>query len=106
MQKKLYNEAQIKTRNTVERTLDVWKRRFACLSQKLRLNLDHTLAVIVAVAVLHNIALQENDTVIIDSDPEENVVTEPVEVHISSEGNRFRQLLVDQYCNKVFSDLI
>ncbi|RVE41601.1 hypothetical protein evm_013749 [Chilo suppressalis] len=94
---KRYNEAQIKTRNTVERTFDVWKRRFPCLSQKLRLKLNHTLAVIVATAVLHNIALQQNDTVLIDHVPEENIFTEPNEQHLSSEGNYFRQLLLEQY---------
>ncbi|VVC90610.1 unnamed protein product [Leptidea sinapis] len=35
---KRYDEAHLKTRNTVERTFGVWKRRFPCLSQKLRLN--------------------------------------------------------------------
>ncbi|CAK1598049.1 unnamed protein product [Parnassius mnemosyne] len=94
---KLYNEAQIKTRNTVERTFGVWKRRFTCLSQKLRLKLDHTLAVIVATAVLHNIALQQNDTVAIDSAPEENIVTELIEQPLSYEGNHVRRLLLEQY---------
>lgn len=32
---KHYNEAQIRTRNTIERMFGVWKRRFPCLSQKL-----------------------------------------------------------------------
>ncbi|CAH2109173.1 unnamed protein product [Euphydryas editha] len=93
-----YNQsAQIKTRNTVERTFGVWKRRFACLSQKIKLKLDHTLAVIVATAVLHNIALQQNDTAIIDSAPEEDIVTEPTKRSLSSEGNHFRRLLLEQY---------
>lgn len=95
---KLYNEAQIRTRNTVERTFGVWKRRFACLSQKLRLKLEHTLAVIVATAVLHNIAIQQNDTVsIIDYNFEENIATVSNEQHISSHGNHYRQLLLEQY---------
>ncbi|VVC94244.1 unnamed protein product [Leptidea sinapis] len=96
---KRYNEAQIKTRNTVERTFGVWKRRFPCLSQKLRLKLDHTLAVIVTTAVLHNIVLQQNDAVIIDSDSEENdnFLTETIEHPHSSDGNYWRRLLLEQY---------
>ncbi|KAJ8911568.1 hypothetical protein NQ315_007950 [Exocentrus adspersus] len=56
-----YNRAQIQTRNTVERTFGVWKRRFACLSLGLRTKLNTTLEVIVATAVLHNMAALRND---------------------------------------------
>ena len=52
----LYNESQIRTRNTVERTIGVWKRRFPCLSYGLRCKIETSLTVIVATAVLHNIA--------------------------------------------------
>lgn len=51
---KRYNKAQIKTRNTIERCFGVWKRRFPCLNH-LRLKMKTSLAVIVAVGVLHNI---------------------------------------------------
>ncbi|KAB0804518.1 hypothetical protein PPYR_01488 [Photinus pyralis] len=53
----LYNEAQIRTRNVVERSYGVWKRRFAVLSLGLRVKLTTTLNIIVATAVLHNIAI-------------------------------------------------
>lgn len=55
---KRYNGAQIKTRNTIERTFGVWKRRFPCLNH-LRLKLSTSLVVIIAVAVLHNICRYE-----------------------------------------------
>jgi len=48
--------AHCRTRNTVERMFGVWKRRFACLATGLRLKKDTVLVVIVATAVLHNIA--------------------------------------------------
>lgn len=57
----LYNESIIRTRNPVERQYGVWKRRFPVLSLKLRLKLETTMAVIVATAVLHNIAILERD---------------------------------------------
>ncbi|KAJ8929149.1 hypothetical protein NQ314_018173, partial [Rhamnusium bicolor] len=56
-----YNAAHA-TRNTVERTFGVWKRRFACFSLGLRTNIEAlSLLIIVATAVLHNIAILRND---------------------------------------------
>lgn len=57
----LYNEAHIRTRNTIERLIGVWKRRFPILAYGCRLQLDTTLAIIPATAVLHNIAIQMNE---------------------------------------------
>lgn len=56
-----YNRAHISTRNIVERTFGVWKRRFSCLANGLRINVQRSLAVIVATAVLHNICLTMDD---------------------------------------------
>ncbi|XP_015594194.1 putative nuclease HARBI1, partial [Cephus cinctus] len=53
----LYNESLIRTRNTIERTFGVWKRRFQVLALGSRFQkTDTLLAMIVATAVLHNIA--------------------------------------------------
>jgi Plant transposon protein. len=57
----LYNESQIRTRNCVERQYGVWKRRFPCLSVGMRLGLEKVKIVIVATAVLHNIAIDRNE---------------------------------------------
>lgn len=59
--KNLYNESQIHTRNVVERSYGVWKRRFPILSMGMRIKLERVEAVIVACAVLHNIAIDAND---------------------------------------------
>lgn len=56
----LFNKSQIRTRNVVECSYGIWKRRFPGLAFGLRLKLDTTMAVIVATAVLHNIACDEN----------------------------------------------
>lgn len=58
---KLYNESQIRSRNVVERTFGVWKRRFPVLFFGLRLKIETTMAVIQSCAILHNIARIEND---------------------------------------------
>lgn len=57
----LYNEAQIRTRNSVERLFGVWKRRFPILAYGCRLKLSTVLSVIPACAVLHNIAIEMNE---------------------------------------------
>lgn len=61
-----YNEAHIKTRNTVERAIGLWKRRFPCIALKLRTKIPRTLAIIVATAVLHNICIISGDDMPVD----------------------------------------
>lgn len=58
---RLYNESQIRTRNVVERTFGVWKRRFPVLFFGLRLKMETTMAVIQSCAILHYIVRLEND---------------------------------------------
>jgi len=58
---KLYNESQIPACNTVSRCFEVWKQRFPVLSYGMRINIDTAKVLIVACAVLHNIAIQEKD---------------------------------------------
>ena len=53
-----YNNSHIRTRNTIERAFGVLKRRFGYLGTTLRTHLDTTKAIIVACAVLHNVAVQ------------------------------------------------
>lgn len=90
-----YNNAHIHTRNCIERCFGVWKRRFACLSLGLRTKLDTTLAIIVATAVLHNIAINEKDV----DDFEDVVVNEEVEQEViqnnNGGGNAVRRALIE-----------
>lgn len=53
-----YNSAHIRTRNLIERAFGIWKRRFACLSIPLRTQLATSKLIILACAVLHNIAIE------------------------------------------------
>ncbi|XP_029672386.1 putative nuclease HARBI1 isoform X2 [Formica exsecta] len=55
----LYNESQIRTRNVIEKSFGVWKRRFAALAFGLRIKPLTAQAVIMATAVLHNVARDE-----------------------------------------------
>ncbi|XP_051175595.1 putative nuclease HARBI1 [Leptopilina boulardi] len=58
---RLFNESQIRTRNPVERAFGVWKRRFPCLAIGMRFSKHRIIAIIVATAVLHNIALTNGE---------------------------------------------
>ncbi|XP_037827783.1 putative nuclease HARBI1 [Lucilia sericata] len=62
-----YNKAHIATRNTVERCFGVWKQRFRCLLDGLTVSLENGKTLIIALAVLHNIAVEEKDTTPDDS---------------------------------------
>jgi hypothetical protein len=53
-----YNLSHIRTRNIVERAIGVWKQRFPCLRRGLGNSLGNVCAIICAVGVLHNIAIQ------------------------------------------------
>ena len=58
----VYNTALCKTRNVVERSFGIWKKRFYCLDFGLRVH-DMTLAskIIVCTSILHNLAIQHGD---------------------------------------------
>lgn len=57
----LYNESQIRTRNVVERSYGVWKRRFPVLSLGMRVRLETVQSIVIACAVLHNICIDQRD---------------------------------------------
>ena len=56
-----YNRAHIKTRNTVERQYGVWKKRFPVLSIGIRCEIPKALNIIMATAVLHNMAISSRE---------------------------------------------
>ncbi|XP_050516612.1 putative nuclease HARBI1 [Diabrotica virgifera virgifera] len=57
----LFNESPIRTRNPIERCIGVWKRRFPVLAYGLRVKSTKVEAIVVTCAVLHNIAMANND---------------------------------------------
>ena len=59
-EEQLYNESQIRTRNVVEKFYGVWKARFPILSLGIQLT-NQIQNVIVACAVLHNVARKNNE---------------------------------------------
>lgn len=102
----MFNEAQIRTRNPIERLFGIWKRRFPILALGIRLNIEKVEAVIVACAVLHNIAIQMNDEdPILNNDEIEAAITFTNNVNngvINRDNNHglndnIRRALITQY---------
>lgn len=102
----LFNEAQIRTRNPIERFFGVFKRRFPVLALGIRLKTEKVEEIVVACGVLHNIACMMND------DPPEDI-NEEVEREIvlaiveeaeaggnhrnPNRDNIIREMLINQY---------
>lgn len=72
----LYNEAHIRTRNVIERTFGIWKRRFPIIGLGMRCQVNLAQKIIVATAVLHNIARQEKEEPLLDPEVEEHFVVQ------------------------------
>lgn len=60
-EEELFNKSQITTRNAVERTYGVWKRRFPILAIASQVKLTRFRKIIIATAVLHNMLREIND---------------------------------------------
>lgn len=59
-QERRYNASHCRTHSTVKRAFGLLKRRFAFLEKRLQTDLNNTKMIIVAAAVLHNIAIKQN----------------------------------------------
>ncbi|CAK1587654.1 unnamed protein product [Parnassius mnemosyne] len=94
-----YNRSQIRTRNPIERLFGVLKRRFPCLHYGLGLKTTNIPPIIVACAVLHNIAILRQDEVVEEDDPL-TIVEEEIMVQPSNEVNQnftVRTSLINTY---------
>ncbi|CAI6372056.1 unnamed protein product [Macrosiphum euphorbiae] len=99
----LYNESIIRTRNPVERTYGVLKRRFPIVSLGLRLKLTTSQAIIVACSILHNIACDNND---LEAPDLIDVVLPPNEIinvnhEVIDEEGCARQQLIREYFSRL-----
>ena len=95
-----YQAAHTATRNVVERTIGVWKRRFPAMSQQLRLKKETSLIAIVASAVLHNMAVDEGLELPDEPIPEEADV-EMIYEGVAANANAvaFRNVFINQHFN-------
>lgn len=100
----LYNESIIRTRNVVERQYGVWKRRFPILKNGINLKLETAMNVIVATAVLHNIAIAMREEIpqdwLIDDEVQDPIIPDLPENDNNNNnhlGRQLRQLLINEY---------
>lgn len=98
-----YNETQIRTRNIIERFFGVIKRRFPVLSLGMRLKLETVQDVIVATAVLHNLARnqnEENPPVLIDVVEDDVVINDDIRERARPRDNMVRESLIADYFSR------
>lgn len=97
----LYNEAQIRTRNPVERSIGIWKRRFPVMALGLRLNLETTQDVILSTAILHNLAISANEPDL-EADIEiQQQLDEFVPPDNVDNDGAYRRQLIDNYFSRL-----
>ncbi|KAK9693278.1 DDE superfamily endonuclease [Popillia japonica] len=95
----LYNESHIRTRNCIERTFGVWKRRFPILSLRMRVKIETAQQIIVATAVLHNTAVSKRLAEFEEVENNAAALEEPdIVLRAESNGNDFvRQQFINNY---------
>ncbi|CAK1603810.1 unnamed protein product [Parnassius mnemosyne] len=95
---KSYNKSHILTRNTIERCFGVWKQRFRCLLLGFSVSLENVKLYIVALAILHNIAIEMNEgidflePVISEDNGDQQVLREGLD---SRSGQETRRLFIE-----------
>jgi hypothetical protein len=101
-----YNTAHKTTRNVVERSFGVLKRRFPCLAIGLRVQIEKVLPIIIATMILHKISIDVNEDDPIE-DPEIDIphFEEPddifnVEIINNNENRAVRTALINTIFNR------
>lgn len=92
----MYNHAHIRTRNCVERCFGVWKQRFRCLLRGFNTKLEHTKLYIVALAILHNIAMYRQDLLDYIEEEDDGNVPVPLPINNSLRGNSARAAFINE----------
>ena len=92
-----FNRAHCRSRVVVENLFGVWKRRFPCLQLVLRLEVEITLAVIVACAVLHNLACQMAAPLPQDEAPEQPYIPVAIPAVVNQGGKPVRALMIRNF---------
>lgn len=83
------------TRNTVERRFWVWKQKFRCLLRGFTTKLENTKLYIVALAILHNIAVHRQD-LLEDIEGDDGNVPVTQTINNSLRGNAARAAFINE----------
>ncbi|KAK4882388.1 hypothetical protein RN001_005707 [Aquatica leii] len=99
-----YNRAHIRTRNVVERLFGYMKNKFRCFFNTIKVDLETTKAVIIALSIIYNIYIEEklsnNEDMSDNSDDEENQAIAPLREVANIQGNIFRQNYINRHFNR------
>lgn len=102
----LFNESQIRTRNPIERFFGIFKRRFPVLALGIRLDVHKVEAIVVACAVLNNIAREMGEPELeVDEEVEAAIqfandlnLNDAADIHVGFNiNNLVRHNLITQY---------
>lgn len=95
-----YNTSHNETWNVVEKTIELWKRRFSCLTSEMRVYIETIFDIIVATGVLHNIAIEMGDIEPFEEEehPEENIESNK-NTEVDNDNLSSRNFII----NKIFS---
>lgn len=98
-----FNEAQIRTRNVIERAFGVWKRRFPGLALGLRVKLETVQDIIVATAILHNIAVDRNEQELLVDPEVAEIINQaiPLDHHNQNANDTVRNELIHNYFSRL-----
>lgn len=94
-----YNYAHLRTHNVIERCFGMWKQRFPCLLKGFTNSLENTKVCIVALAVLHNIAINMNEEIAEDDiigDPQLQM-PQPEIISLNTEGSDSRSDFINSF---------
>lgn len=103
----LYNESQIRTRNVIERAFGTWKRRFPILAIGMRMSIATIQDIIVATAVLQNIARQMDnpeppvDFEIIELIDAMEEHENPIAILANARGDTAKRVLIETYFRRL-----
>ncbi|KAK9736377.1 DDE superfamily endonuclease [Popillia japonica] len=94
-----YYRAHVTTRNGIERTFGVMKNKFRCFFNGMNMNIETTKSAIVAIAIMHNIMI-DNEFDIADDEIEEEGNAEHVYINDNVQnGNIFKQNYIRRHFN-------
>ena len=101
----MFNYRLSRARSTVERAFGMMKNRFRCIHRKMEYELDNSLRIIKAIAILHNLCIISGDDSELDWDIPHTVYKKPSCNSQTTGDNDVRQALTDYFvkihCNSL-----
>ncbi|CAF4195965.1 unnamed protein product [Rotaria sp. Silwood2] len=91
----MFNYRLSMARSTVERAFGMMKNRFRCIHRKMEYELDNSVRIIKAIAILHNICIISGDNSELDWDISYVIYKKPSCNSQTTDGNEIRQAFTD-----------